>query len=162
MLKRAASFFHWLGAPIRAIRGLFPFTYNGRQTLIYLMCALSAPILSLMVIWILETLAGASQWRVYHQVSMIVAYSLLISVCAFSMFVAFRSLSLGSKDGLLNLSSKEEQHSQVDPAVAAAKEVKAEVNQAAAEAVEKVEAKVAAEAPIVPPAPAEPLPDYAR
>jgi type VI protein secretion system component VasK len=161
MLKRVASFFHWLGAPIRAIRALFPFTYDGRQTLIYLMCAFSAPVLTLLVMHILDELAGAQQWPAYREISRIVAYSLLISVCAFSMFVAFRSLSLGSKDGLLNLSGKEEQRSQVDPVIAAAKEVKAEVNQAAAEAVEKVEAKVAADAPIGP-EPAEPLPDYAR
>lgn len=104
---RLAAFFRWLGTPIRAARALFPFTYDGRQTLIYLMCAFSAPVLTVAVMHILETMAGAGQWNGYREISRLVAYSLLIAVCAFSMFVAFRSLSLGSKDGLLNLSSKE-------------------------------------------------------
>lgn len=135
-----ASFFHWLGTPVRAARALFPFTYDGRQTLIYLMCAFSAPILSLMVLHIMDVLAANDQWPAYREVSRLVAYSLLISVCAFSMFVAFKSLSLGSKDGLLSLSGKEDREREVQ----AAKQVESEVKQAAAEAVVKVEERAAA------------------
>lgn len=153
-----AAFFHWLGTPIRAIRGLFPFTYDGRQTLIYLMCAGSAPILTLAVMHILETMAANGQWAAYREISRIVTYSLLISVCAFSMFVAFRSLSLGSKDGLLNLSSKD---APPDP-VTAAKAVEADVKEAAATAVEKVQAAAAPATPPPEPAPEPDLPEYAR
>lgn len=156
-----ARFFHWLGTPVRAARGLFPFTYDGRQTLIYLMCAFSAPILTLVILHILDVLAGAGQWPAYREISRLVAYSLLISVCAFSMFVAFRSLSLGSKEGLLNLSSKDSPPP--DP-VQAAKQVEADVKLAAAGAVEKVEA--AAAPPMAPPAQTKPddpaIPDYAK
>ena len=138
-MSKAAAFFRWLGTPIRAARALFPFTYDGRQTLIYLMCAFSAPALTLAVMHIMETMAEAGQWGGYREIARLVAYSLLISVCAFSMFVAFRSLSLGSKDGLLNLSSKDNP----DPSpVAAAKQVEEKVTTAAAKAVEEVAVEV--------------------
>lgn len=151
-------FFHWLGTPIRATRALFPFTYDGRQTLIYLMCAGSAPVLTLAVMHILEVLAAAEQWNGYREISRIVGYALLISVCAFSMFVAFRSLSLGGKDGLLNLSSKDSPPPP-DP-VQAARAVESDVREAAAAAVEKVEAITT---PASPPKPDDPtIPDYAK
>lgn len=147
-MKHAARFFTWLGTPIRAGRALFPFTYEGRQTLIYLMCALTAPILTLTVIWMLDTLAGHKEWDTYSEIAKIVAYSLLISVCAFSMFVAFRSLSLGSKDGLLNLSGKDSQPPPPSPSpVAAAQAVADKVTQGAQAAVAAVAVETAAANP---------------
>ncbi len=140
MLERVASFFSWLGKPVRAIRGLFPFSHDGRQTLIYLMCAFSAPVLTLLVMHILETLAGSAQWLAYREVARLVTYALLISVCAFSMFVAFKSLSLGGKDGLLNLNSKDNTD---PPAVKAAEQVEQKVTAAAAKAVEEVKDQIA-------------------
>jgi hypothetical protein len=137
MIDRIVAFFHWLGTPIRAFRALFPFTHEGRQTLIYLMCAFSAPILTLMTLYILDATERHQQWAIFADVARIVAYSLLIITCAFGMFVAFRSLSLGSKEGLLNLTSKDSP----DTAVQAAKAVEKEVTEAAQIAVEKVEAK---------------------
>ncbi len=159
MPQRIASFFSWLGTPIRAVRALFPYTYDGRQTLIYLMCAFSAPVLTLLVLHIMETMATAQQWGAYREIARLVAYSLLISVCAFSMFVAFRSLSLGGKEGLLNLTSKD---SPPDP-VEAANQVKTDVTQAAAAAVERVAAATApVPEPAPMPAPEADLPDYAK
>ena len=142
MLERANAFFRWLGTPIRATRALFPFTQEGRQTLIYLMCAFSAPILTLVVIHILNVAEAHGQWSIYAQTARVVSYSLLIVCSAYAMFVAFRTLVLGGKEGLLNLTSKE---SQPDP-VQAAKAVETEVKEAAAKAVEKVEAA----APVAP------------
>lgn len=148
MIQRFAAFLRWLGTPIRAFRGLFPFTHEGRQTLIYLMCAFSAPILTLLVLHILNRTEAAGQWPIFAETARLVAYSLLIIVCAFAMFVAFRSLQLGGKDGLLNLTGKD------SAPVEAAKEVKREVEAAATEAVAKVEAKATGEP--------DERPDYAR
>jgi hypothetical protein len=153
MMEKVAAFFRWLGTPIRAIRGLFPFTYDGRQTLIYLMCALSAPVLTLAVMYLTEKAADANQWPEHRELARIVAYSLLVSVCAFSMFVAFRTLSLGSKDGLLNLSSKDTPPP--DP-VLAAKHIEDKVATAAKEAVADVAVAAAQPAPNTNPA-GEPL-----
>lgn len=141
---------HYLGTPIRAFRGLFPFTHEGRQTLIYLMCAFSAPVLTLVTIWILDTTGRNLQWGIFAKVAMVVAYSLLIITCAFGMFVAFRSLQLGGKDGLLSLTSKDNP----DAPVAAARKVAEEVKATADEVVEEVAAQAGE--------PAEDLPDYAK
>jgi hypothetical protein len=151
-VTRAAAFFRWLGTPIRATRALFPFTHDGRQTLIYLMCACSAPVLTFVALRILDVTEANGQWTIFAATARMIGYSLLISVCSFAMFVAFRSLSLGGKDGLLNLTSKETP----DTAVQAARAVEHDVVQAATEAVAKVEEKAAETKP------AEPLPDYAR
>lgn len=141
---------HYLGTPVRAVRALFPFSYEGRQTLIYLMCAFSAPILTLLVVYILNVTEAAGQWAIYAETARLVAYSLLIITCAFAMFVAFRSLQLGGKDGLLSLTSKESP----DAPVAAARKVAEEVKATADEAVEQVAARAGE--------PAEDLPDYAK
>jgi hypothetical protein len=142
-MSRIAAFFRWLGTPIRATRALFPFTHEGRQTLIYLMCAFSAPMLTILTLYILDATERHQQWPIFADVARIVAYSQLIITCAFGMFVAFRSLSLGSKEGLLSLTSKDSPES----AVRAAETVKQEVNQAAEKAVEAVVAKTEAPAP---------------
>lgn len=141
---KVAAFFRWLGTPIRAFHALFPFTHEGRQTLIYLMCAFSAPVLTAVTIYILDTTERHAQWDTFAEVARIVAYSLLIITCAFGMFVAFRSLSLGSKDGLLNLSGKDDRRSP-DPEVKAAEQVEKNVTVAAAEAVEQVKAQAASQ-----------------
>jgi hypothetical protein len=132
-MNRAAAFFRWLGTPIRAVRGLFPFTHDGRQTLIYLMCAFSAPILTLVVIYILDAAERHEQWKIYAEVARIVAYSLLIVCCAYAMFVAFRSLSLAGKEGLLNINAKDSPADPVKAAVKVAEEVKHKADVAVAE-----------------------------
>lgn len=156
MMARLAALFRWLGTPICATRALFPFTYDGRQTLIYLMCALSAPVLTTAVLALADVAADHGQWPEHRELSRLMGYSLLITSCAFSMFVAFRSLSLGGKDGLLNLSSKDNP----DP-VKAAEAVKTEVNKAAQETVDRVvEATVTGQPLSKPDDPA--IPDYAK
>lgn len=139
MIQKVQTFFRWLGTPIRETRALFPFTHEGRQTLIYLMCAFSAPVLTLVCIYILDRSEANAQWPIFAEVARLIAYSLLIVCCAYAMFVAFRSLSLAGKEGLLSLNAKDSPN---DP-VKAAESVKQEVTQAAAEAVAKVEAQVA-------------------
>lgn len=133
MIAKTAAFFHWLGTPIRATRALFPFTHDGRQTLIYLMCAFSAPVLTSLVIYILDAAEQHGQWTIYAQVARIVSYSLLIVCCAYAMFVAFRSLSLGGKEGLLSLTSKDSPSDPVKAAVKVAEQVKHKADVAVAE-----------------------------
>lgn len=105
-MKRVAAFFHWLGTPIRATRTLFPFTHEGRQTLIYLIFAGSGPILTLVGLRILNQTEAASQWGIYASQARIFGWSLFVIVSGLGMFVSIRAFKIG-KDGF-EFSSKEE------------------------------------------------------
>ena len=97
-MSRIAAFFRWLASPIRAARTLFPFSHEGRQTLIYLVFAGAGPALTLVAIDILDTSEGAGQWGIYAAMARILGWSLLIIVCGLGMFVSIRAIKLG-KDG---------------------------------------------------------------
>lgn len=86
------------GKAWRALRELFPFTHEGRQTLVYLAYAGCGPALTLAVIWAMQTAAEHGQWSLFGQMALVVSFSLLIIVTGHAMFVSIRALKL-NKDG---------------------------------------------------------------
>jgi hypothetical protein len=99
MMTRLQRFNRWLSTPVRAARALFPFTHEGRQTLVYLVFAGAGPTLTI-VIWLaMRVLAAARQWDGYMRLATIVALSLLIIVTGLGMFVSIRAIKIG---GLLD------------------------------------------------------------
>lgn len=91
-------FFRWLGTPIRATRALFPFTHEGRQTLIYLVFAGSGPALTALVLWIMREALARRLFGVFGNMAWLVGWSLFVIVCGLGMFVSIRAIKLG-KDG---------------------------------------------------------------
>ena len=76
----------------------FPFTHQGRQTLIYLVFAGAGPALCAMVIWAMVTALGRNLFATFSNLALIVASCLLIIVTGLAMFVSIRAVKLG-KDG---------------------------------------------------------------
>lgn len=83
----------------RAVRAAFPFTRDGRQTLIYLTFAGCGPALTLVVMWAMnEALGRPALWKTFSTLAYVVALSLLIIVTGLGMFVSIRAVKI-SKDG---------------------------------------------------------------
>lgn len=124
---RAAGFFRWLGHPFRAARALFPFTRDGRQTLIYLMAAFCAPVLTALVWWAMKLAAGSAQWTIFGRLADKVALALLISSITFAAFVSIRALKVGKNGFEMDAQDREGDAAQTvaDAAQTRADEVKA-------------------------------------
>lgn len=89
-----------LGAPFRAVRDLFPFTREGRQTLVYLVFAGCGPSLTLLVMWAMnQSLGQPKLWPTFTRLATIVAVALLIITIALGMFVSIRALKI-SRGGI--------------------------------------------------------------
>lgn len=84
--------------PFRALRSIFPFTHDGRQTLIYLVFAGAGPALTLAMLAIMSVLANAGRWTAYERMAILIGLCLLIIVTGLAMFVSIRAVKLG-KDG---------------------------------------------------------------
>lgn len=84
---------------------LFPWTREGRQTLIYIMAALSGPALTLVLIaagYLIATFPGASadhRLDKFATLAMLVAAALLIVVIRDACFVSIRAIKIG-RDGI--------------------------------------------------------------
>ena len=76
----------------------FPFSHEGRQTLIYLIFSGAGPALCVMVIWAMLTALQNGLLKTFSNLSLIVAGCLLIIVTGLGMFVSIRAVKLG-KDG---------------------------------------------------------------
>lgn len=84
---------------LSAIRNLFPFSRDGRQTLIYLIFGGCGPALTLVVIWaMIESLDRPQLWSTFTGLAYIVAASLLIIVSGLGMFVSIRAVKI-SREG---------------------------------------------------------------
>lgn len=77
---------------------LFPFTREGRQTLVYLVFAGCGPALTVIVIWAMNKALGMRLFDTFSRLSYVVAASLLIIVTGLAMFVSIRAVKIG-KDG---------------------------------------------------------------
>jgi hypothetical protein len=77
---------------------LFPFTHEGRQTLVYLVFAGAGPALTLIVIWAMNRALFYKLFGTFSNLAYIVAGALLIIVTGLGMFVSIRAVKLG-KDG---------------------------------------------------------------
>lgn len=98
-MDRLYRFGSWLATPVRALRSLFPFSHEGRQTLVYLIFAGAGPALTVVVWLAMGALAAARQWDGYMRLATIVALALLIIVTGLGMFVSIRAIKIG---GLLD------------------------------------------------------------
>lgn len=84
---------------------LFPFTREGRQTLIYLVLAGCGPALTAVIVWAMYIIRGwsdaSAELRLdkFASLAMVVASALVIIVIALSCFVSIRAIKIG-KDGI--------------------------------------------------------------
>lgn len=88
-----------IGRIYATIREWFPFSRDGRQTLIYLMFSLSTGILTLIVWWAMRYFFAHQKWAEGAQLADKVAWALLMSVAGYACFVSVRSFKIG-KDGV--------------------------------------------------------------
>lgn len=88
-----------LGRPWRALRECFPFSFSGRQTLIYLLFGLSGPALTALTWWAMRTAEAHGWTALFQDLADKIALCLLISTLGLAMFVSIRSFKLG-KDGI--------------------------------------------------------------
>jgi len=77
---------------------LFPFTREGRQTLVYLSLAGAGPATSGINLWAMSVAADAGQWSSFHSLAMTNGMSNGIIVTALAMFVSIRAIKI-SKNG---------------------------------------------------------------
>lgn len=78
---------------------MFPFTREGRKTLVYLTLAGAGPATSGINLWAMSVAADAGQWVSFHSLAMTNAIGNGIIVTALAMFVSIRAIRI-SKDGL--------------------------------------------------------------
>lgn len=97
-MTRLQRFNSWLSTPVRAVRGLFPFTREGRQTLVYLVFAGCGPALTLLVRWAMGQALDRKLIDVFGSLANKVADALLIIVIGLACFVSIRAIKVG-KDG---------------------------------------------------------------
>lgn len=89
----------------------FPFTKDGRATLIYIAFAGSVPALTALIAWILYTIRwfdapALDRLERFYQISMRVTLAMLLGMLAYAAFVSFRAFKAG-KDGV-EMNSKDE------------------------------------------------------
>lgn len=77
----------------------FPFTREGRQSLIYIVLAGCGPALTLVVIWAMSLTERAGQWAIFASLADKVAWGLLLIVLALACFVSIRAIKIG-KNGI--------------------------------------------------------------
>ena len=78
---------------------LFPFTREGRQTLVYLAFVGAGPALTAIVIWsMLQALRYPALWPTFTKLALIVATGLFVILCGLAMFVSIRAVKI-STDG---------------------------------------------------------------
>lgn len=97
-MTRVSAFFRWLGTPFRAARSWFPFSHEGRQTLVYIALTLAGPALTAVAIWVMTVTKAARQWEIFASLADKIGWSLFIIVCALACFVSIRAIKI-SKDG---------------------------------------------------------------
>lgn len=89
---------------IAFIRSLFPFTHEGRQTLVYVALSWAAPVICAMLLWAMsriETFPGAAaseRLARFADLADRVSWGLLIILIAYACFVSIRAIKIG-KDG---------------------------------------------------------------
>jgi hypothetical protein len=89
---------HWLATPVREARHLFPFTHEGRQTLIYLVFAGAGPALCLICLWAMNAALQKGWLEVYVNLATKFGWANLIIVSGLACFVSIRAIKIG-KDG---------------------------------------------------------------
>ena len=76
----------------------FPFTHEGRQTLVYLVFAGAGPALTCLTIWAMVRAIDLGLFKTFSNLAYLIGACLLIIVTGLGMFVSIRAVKLG-KDG---------------------------------------------------------------
>lgn len=80
------------------MKNLFPFTHEGRQTLVYLVFAGCGPALTCLTIWAMVRAIDLGLFKTFSNLAYLIGACLLLIVTGLSMFVSIRAVKLG-KDG---------------------------------------------------------------
>jgi hypothetical protein len=97
-MTRLQRFNRWLSTPFREVRKLFPFTHEGRQTLIYIIFAGAGPALCVICLWAMNAAAEKGWNAVFANLAYKFGWANLIIVSGLACFVSIRSIKMG-KDG---------------------------------------------------------------
>ncbi len=112
--SRTARFFYWLGHPFRATRALFPYSSDGRATLIYLFFVGSAVVLTTALLYMAQTVLAVirtfdapaiNRLDRYAEIATLViqfiGWGLIISIMTYACFVSIRAAKFkAGKDGI--------------------------------------------------------------
>lgn len=104
-MNGAAAVFRWLGHPFRAARALFPFTGEGRRTLINLALFFAGPALTIAIIWAMHTirfwqgLSAELRLERFANLADRLSWGLLLVLLAFATYVSIRAIKVNLKDG---------------------------------------------------------------
>ena len=88
----------WLLSIPSRFRRLFPFTHEGRQTLVYLVFAGAGPALTCLTVWAMTEALDRGLLKTFSNLAYLIGGCLLIIVTGLGMFVSIRAVKLG-KDG---------------------------------------------------------------
>lgn len=100
-----ARFFAWLGRGLLNVRGLFPFTHEGRATLVYLMFAGAGPAVMFAIIYGLRTIrdwTGAPAIQRLDRFAEIVdklGWGMVIVLVTMACFISIRAFKLNVRTG---------------------------------------------------------------
>ncbi|HEX5183576.1 MAG TPA: hypothetical protein VFW19_10550 [Allosphingosinicella sp.] len=97
-----SRFWSVLGAPFRWLRGLFPLSPDGRQSLVYLIFAGAGPVLTLLIRWAMGRAAAAQQWDIFKMLADRVSIALLSITLGLLVFVGVRAIRIGPEGIDLN------------------------------------------------------------
>jgi len=92
----------------------FPFTQEGRKTLIYLVIAGCGPALTLGIMWALTVIRdfkgvdADTKLASFSELAMMLGYNSIIITIALSCFVSIRAFNIDLKAGTLSAQSNEE------------------------------------------------------
>jgi hypothetical protein len=98
------SLFAWIGRGIGNARGLFPFSHEGRQTLVYICLAWAAPIICGMVLWAMRAIRdwgdapAVDRLNRFADIADRLSWGLVLILVAYACFVSIRAVKIG-KDG---------------------------------------------------------------
>lgn len=103
----------WISAIWQAFRGLFPFTKDGRATLVYLAFAGSVPALTLAGMLVLHEIrwfdANADKrLEAYSSAAMWIFYGQFLGQITYAAFVSIRALDIDWKNGKASMNSRED------------------------------------------------------
>lgn len=93
----------WVAVPVvntaRAIRGLFPWTQDGRRTSLHVAALGAGPALCAMTIWAMQTSLAHNLFEAFTNLSYTVAASLFVIVCAIGVGTGLNIFVKAGKDG---------------------------------------------------------------
>lgn len=135
----------WLAVPVvaaaQAVRGLFPWTLDGRRTALYVAVLGAGPALCLIVIWTMNAALAYKLFATFSNIAYVVAASLLIIVSAIGVGTGLNIFAKAGKDGAQFSAGSDDQ----DEVIATANKVADAAKEGAAKIEEIVHASPPAE-----------------